>query len=256
MMKNKGRRTFAFARRVWLELLRDPLSYVFMLGFPLVMLIVMTIVNGSIPPEAGMTIFELSSLAPAITIFGLTFIALFAALLLSKDRAEAFLVRLMISPMDTSDFLAGYTAPILLLALAQEIITFAAGGVIAWITGEAYSFPGALLALLVSVPAMFLFIGQGLLVGGLLSQSAAPGLSSVIISAASLLGGIWMDVDAMGGAWLSICKALPYYHAVKLARAGMACDLTGCGISFAIVAGYAAVTFAAAALVFRMRRKS
>ena len=254
-MKNKLRRIRAFAHRVLLELVRDPLSYVFLLGFPLVMLLIMTAVNASLPPEAGMKIFELNQLTPAISVFGLTFIALFAALLLSKDRAEAFLVRLMISPMDSGDFLAGYTLPILLLALVQEIITYAAGGAIALVTGETVSLSGSLAAILVSLPAMVLFIGQGLLIGGLLSQSAAPGLSSVIISAASLLGGIWMDVDALGGSWLRLCQALPYYHAVRLARSAMAGNLAECGGSFAIVAAYAAVTYLAAVLVFRMRRK-
>ncbi|MBQ9716748.1 MAG: ABC transporter permease, partial [Clostridia bacterium] len=93
-MKERMYRISAFAERVMLELVRDPLSYVFALGFPLVMLIVMTLLNESIPPEAGMTVFRIDSLAPAVYVFGLSFLMLFTALLVSKDRAEAFLVRL------------------------------------------------------------------------------------------------------------------------------------------------------------------
>ena len=48
----------AFAVRNGMEILRDPLSYIFCVGFPLVMLVVMTLVDRSIPAEAGMTISE------------------------------------------------------------------------------------------------------------------------------------------------------------------------------------------------------
>ncbi|MBR3998325.1 MAG: ABC transporter permease, partial [Clostridia bacterium] len=88
------KRTLIFARRVTLELLRDPLTSVFALGFPIVMLIVMTLVNQSIPDEAAMTIFSLPSLVPAVWVFGMTFLMLFSAQLLAKDRSEAFLIRL------------------------------------------------------------------------------------------------------------------------------------------------------------------
>lgn len=63
-----------FSRRNALEILRDPLSYIFALGFPVLMLVIMTIVNGSIPKEAGMEIFSLQNLAPGIVVFGYTFV--------------------------------------------------------------------------------------------------------------------------------------------------------------------------------------
>ena len=84
----------AFASRNAKEILRDPLSYIFCLGFPVVMLVIMTIVNESIPPEAGMDIFNIDKLSPGVTVFGLTFIMLFTTILISKDRSTAFLARL------------------------------------------------------------------------------------------------------------------------------------------------------------------
>jgi len=80
-MKERIFRISAFAERCFLELVRDPLAYVFALGFPLVMLAVMTVLNESIPPEAGMNVFRIDCLAPAVYIFGLTFLMLFAAIL-------------------------------------------------------------------------------------------------------------------------------------------------------------------------------
>ncbi|MBO5501127.1 MAG: hypothetical protein J6A48_03810, partial [Clostridia bacterium] len=70
----------AFAVRNGKEILRDPLSYIFCLGFPLVMLVIMTLVDRSIPAQAGMTIFHIENLSGGIMVFGLTFVMLFTAI--------------------------------------------------------------------------------------------------------------------------------------------------------------------------------
>lgn len=251
----KQKRIFTFAWRVTLELLRDPLSYVFALGFPLVMLVVMTLVNESIPPEAGMTIFTLPSLIPAVWIFGMTFLMLFSAQLLAKDRSEAFLVRLYLSPMTPADFLIGYLLPASALTILQGILTYLAGTVIGLITGGSIPFTGILCSIGLSLPSVMLFLSLGLVFGSCCSERAAPGVSSALISAAGLLGGIWMDVDAMGGVWLRICRALPFYHAVKIARDGAALDFGELLPSLAVVTGYAAVFFILAAVLFSRQRK-
>ena len=161
-MKERMYRISAFAERVMLELVRDPLSYVFALGFPLVMLIVMTLLSESIPPEAEMTVFRIDNLAPAVYVFGLSFLMLFTALLVSKDRTEAFLVRLYISPMSRTDFLLGYTVPVLILAVLQGIITMGTAAVIAVFTDVPLSPAGMSAVLAVTVPAALLFTGEHL----------------------------------------------------------------------------------------------
>jgi len=249
------KRTLIFARRVTLELLRDPLSYIFALGFPIVMLLVMTLVNQSIPEEAAMTVFTLPSLVPAVWVFGMTFLMLFSAQLLAKDRTEAFLIRLYLSPMTSADFLMGYLLPAAVLGILQGLITFLTGIVIGLFTGEFISLSGVLLSVLLSLPSLLLFISMGLLFGAVLSERAAPGISSAVISAASLLGGIWMDVDLMGGLWLDVCRALPFYHAVKLARSGAALKAEGIPLSLTVVCIYGILLFLLAALLFRRQRK-
>ena len=111
----------AFASRNAKEILRDPLSYIFCLGFPVVMLVIMTIVNESIPPEAGMDIFNIDKLSPGVTVFGLTFVMLFTTILISKDRSTAFLARLCGAPMKSWEFLAGYILPVFVIALLQGV---------------------------------------------------------------------------------------------------------------------------------------
>ncbi len=120
----------AFSVRNFKEIIRDPLSYIFCLGFPLVMLIVMTVINDGIPPQTGMTIFRIDNLAGGIAVFGLTFVMLFTCLNVAKDRSGAFLVRLYATPMRSEDFILGYVLPTSLLAVLQILITLAAAFVV------------------------------------------------------------------------------------------------------------------------------
>ena len=101
------KRSLVFARRNLKELLRDPLSYIFCLGFPIVMLLVMTAINSMIP-VGTMDLFNIKKLAPGIAVFALSFVMLFATLSISKDRTGAFLTRLFASPMRSYEFILGY----------------------------------------------------------------------------------------------------------------------------------------------------
>lgn len=249
-------RISAFSVRNFKEIVRDPLSYIFCLGFPLVMLIIMTLVNDSIPPEAGMTIFRIDNLSGGIAVFGLTFVMLFCCLSVAKDRSGAFLVRLYSSPMSSGDFIFGYTLPVLVLALAQTAITFAASLVISFITGTPLNPGGLLLAVLSLLPAAVMMISFGLLFGTLFSEKAAPGLCSIIISLASFLGGVWFDVEGTGGVLKDICNVLPFFHAVKAARMACAIDFEGFFVHFLITVAYAAVITFIAILVFKGKMKA
>ena len=141
----------AFAKRNCLEIIRDPLSYIFCLGFPLVMLVVMTLVNESIPPEAGMTVFQIQNLAGGIAFFGLTFVMLFTSLSIAKDRSGAFLVRLYATPMKSGDFIAGYMLPMGILAVIQSVITFIASYIVSLVTGVSLNPLGMLLAVVMRI---------------------------------------------------------------------------------------------------------
>lgn len=112
----------AFAKRNMKELLRDPLTLFFGLGFPLVLLLLMNLIQRNVPVH----IFELDTLAPGMAAFGLTFLALFAGLLLARDRTTSFLSRLAASPMTAADFLLGYLLPMLPMAVGQSVICLAA----------------------------------------------------------------------------------------------------------------------------------
>lgn len=248
----------AFAIRNSKEILRDPLSYIFCLGFPLVMLAVMTLVNTTIPKEAGMTLFRIDNLAGGIAIFGQTFIMLFTAITVAKDRSGAFLLRMYATPMKSMDFIAGYLLPMLVLSMAQGVVILLCSLLVSALAGGGLNAGWAFLSLVPLVFSAVMFIGLGLLFGTLVSEKSAPGLCSVIISLGSFLGSIWFDADAAGGVLLSICQCLPFYYCTKAARAAMHGE-TGWNhflLPLIIVAGSALVITLLAALAFRKKMKN
>ncbi len=250
-------RCFAFANRNLKELLRDPLSYIFCLGFPLIMLVVMTLVDSSIPPEANMTIFKINNLGPGIAVFGLSFVMLFTCLNVSKDRSGSFLVRLYASPMKSSDFILGYILPAFALTLAQMAITFVCAVIIGAVTGTTLNFLGCLIAILALIPLAVLFISFGLLFGTLFSEKASPGLCSILISLSAFLGGVWFDCEATGGVMYDVCNALPFFHGTRAARTAVAMNLgSDFWLDIAITAGYALVSTALSILLFKRKMRA
>jgi ABC-2 type transport system permease protein len=248
--------SIVFTKRTIKELLRDPLSYLFCLGFPLVMLVIMTMVDKSIPKEASMEIFHISSLAPGIAMFGLTFVMLFTCLQVSKDRAGAFLTRLYASPMKAVDFITGYILPLLMIAALQTAITFAASALIGIFTGYSFQLCNVLLCMLMLLPSALLFIAFGLFFGTLLNDKSAPGICSLIITAASILGGIWMDLDSIHGILKTIAVVLPFYHGVEAARMAMQGKYSMIGKPLAVICLYAGLMFALSILLFHRKMQS
>ncbi len=250
-------RIIAFAGRNLKELLRDPLSYIFCIGFPLVMLIVMTMVNSSIPAEAGMTIFRIDNLSAGISVFGMTFVMLFTCLSVSKDRAGSFLVRLYASPMRPWDFIIGYMMPVFVLAVAQSIVTFAASLIVGVVTDVEISILGCMAAVVALLPLSVMMISTGLLFGTLFSEKAAPGLCSIVISLASFLGGVWFDVEGIDGVLNDICTALPFFHGTKAGRMAVALDFgSEFRLHIAVMSGYAAAVTVISILLFRRKMKA
>ncbi len=211
-------RGLVFANRTTKEILRDPLSYVFCLGFPLVMLVVMTLVNNGLPAQAAMDLFTPAKLVPGIAYFGLSFVMIFMAIQIAGDRTTALIMRMHASPMKAGDYIVGYTLPGLVIALIQIVITFVAGFVISVISGEILPVAGMLLSMVKLIPSIFVFIAFGMIIGTVFNEKAAPGLCSVIVTVAGMLGGIWMPVDTLGGVLLKICKVMPFYHGVSAVR--------------------------------------
>ena len=113
-------RMLTFAKRCAKEILRDPINLFFGLGFPLVLLLLLSAMQANIPVH----LFEIDTLTPGITVFGLSFMTLFSATLIAKDRESALLQRLYTTPLTGFDFILGYMLPILPIAIAQAAICY------------------------------------------------------------------------------------------------------------------------------------
>lgn len=210
------RMTNAFIKRNFLEMLRYPLSYVFGIGFPVVMIVLFNIIGKYADGMDGM--FNAKTLIPGMMMFSFTFVMMLSSLLVASDRTSAFVIRLYTSPMKTVDFVLGYTVPFFVVGVAQEIACLLFGGLLTLIFGGGFfTFGAALLLMLEMLPMLVIFICIGVLFSSVLNEKAAPGISSVLISAAGILGGAWMPLDAMGG-FETFCRFLPFYPSVYIGR--------------------------------------
>lgn len=231
-----------FSARNFQEMLRDRLNLVFGIGFPLLILVLLSVIQSHVPVE----LFKLSKLAPGAAVFGLSFLSLFSGMLIAKDRSTALLLRLFSSPMRASDFILGYTLPMLPLAVLQSLICL----LVSLSLGLPWT-PRIFLVLLVSLPADILYIGIGLLVGSLLNDRQVGGLCGALLTnVTAWLSGIWFDLSLLGNTFEKITRALPFANAVDASRAVLAGDYAAIGKPIAIVSIYAVVIFGLAVTVF------
>ena len=240
-------RMLTFAGRNTNEILRDPLTLFFGLGFPLVLLLLLSAIQANIP----VPLFELQHLTPGITIFGLSFMTLFSATIIAKDRSSSLLQRLYTTPLTPTDFILGYTLPIVPVAVAQSIICYLA----AMLLGLDATI-NILYAVLFIIPVSVLYVAMGLLFGSFLSDKQVGGIcGGLLTNLSAWLSGTWFDLNLVGGAFQKIAYALPFVHAVELERAVLAGDFAGIFPHLWWVLGYAALILAAAVWMFLRQMK-
>lgn len=247
-------RALVFAKRNAQEILRDPLSYVFCLALPVVMLVVFYGVFYS--PEVPL--FAIDNLAPGITVFSFAFVMLYMTILVSKDRATSFLSRLFTSPMTTLDFVLGYAIPGLVIALGQILVCFGTAAAIGLIAGTPLSVTGIVLNIFTAIPAMVMFIGFGILFGSIFSDKTAPGMSSIIITMSGFLSGAWTPVDPNSTLGL-VFTAFPFYPATSVGRIVLgsgSANPAGFWTYLSVVCVYAVAVFTIAVLVFKKKMVS
>lgn len=236
-------RGLVFAGRCTKEIVRDPIALFFGIVFPVVLLALLTAINKNVPEN----IFSIEQLTPGIAVFSLSFIALFAAQTLAKDRSTAYLTRLLTTPMRATDFVIGYTLPLAVIAVLQGITCFVAASFLGMTLSLHYV--GALGALLVTSA---IFIGFGLLCGSLFSEKAAVGLCGALLTnVTALLSGAWFDVSLIGGVFENIAYALPFVHAVDMIKAIIVQDVSAMFPHVYVVAIYAVVVFSLSIVVFK-----
>lgn len=240
-------RLYTFSSRCAKEIMRDPLNLMFGLGFPVVLLLLLSAIQANIP----VALFEIQHLTPGITIFGLSFLTLFSATLIARDRESALLQRLYTTPLKPADYILGYMLPLLPLALMQSAFCY----LVAFFLGLPVT-PDIILAVLLNAPAAVLFIALGLLCGSVFNVKQVGGICGALLTnLCAWLSGIWFDLALVGGAFQRIAVVFPFLHAVELARAVVIGDLSSALPHLLLVLLYAAVVVAIAILLFLRQMK-
>jgi len=240
-------RMLTFARRCAKEILRDPVNLLFGLGFPLVLLLLLSAIQANVPVD----LFAIDTLTPGITVFGLSFLTLFSATLIARDRESALLQRLYTTPLTGFDFIAGYMLPLLPMATAQAALCYLAAVPL----GLPLSI-NTLYAVIGILPMAVFNIALGLLCGSLLGVKQVGGICGALLTNLSAwLSGVWFDLSLVGGAFEAIAGALPFVHAVELERALCRGSFADAAAHLPPILLYSVFTATAAVLCFLRQMK-
>ena len=235
-------RMLTFAKRCAKEILRDPLNLGFGLGFPLILLLLLSAIQANIP----VSLFAIDTLTPGITVFGLSFMTLFSATLIAKDRESALLQRLYTTPLTGLDFILGYMLPLLPIALAQTAVCY----LFAIPLGLTVSIH-IIYAIIGMLPMAVFYIALGLLCGSILGVKQVGGLCGALLTNLSAwLSGVWFDLSLVGGFFEKLAYALPFVHAVELEKALFRGDFRLAATHLPLIAAYSVGITAIAILCF------
>jgi ABC-2 type transport system permease protein len=236
-----------FAKRCVKEILRDPLNLAFGLGFPVVLLLMLSVIQSNVP----VSLFEIASLTPGITVFGLSFMTLFSATLLASDRESSFLQRLYTTPMKAKDFILGYMLPMIPIAMVQGLICYA----VAMVLGLQPTVH-IVYAVLMIAPLSVFYISLGLLCGSLFNVKQVGGICGALLTNLSAwLSGVWFDLDLMGESFRNFASFLPFVHAVELERAMLSGIFEGTLTHLLVVLVYAVAITGGSILIFLYKMK-
>ena len=240
-------RMLTFAKRCAKEIIRDPLNLIFGLGFPIVLLLLLSAIQANIPVK----LFEIESLAPGITVFGLSFLTLFSATLIAKDKESSLLQRLYTTPLKSSDYILGYMLPIIPIAIVQSVICY----LIAIAIGLPITI-NIIYAILMIVPIAIFYVALGLLCGSVFNVKQVGGICGALLTNLSAwLSGVWFDLELVGGTFSKIANVLPFIHAVELERAMISGNFSESLSHIYPVLGYAIVIMIGAILLFLRQAK-
>ena len=240
-------RMLFFAKRNFKEIIRDPLNIAFLFGFPIDLLLLLSAIQANIP----VNMFAIEHLSPGIAVFGLAFMTLFSATLIAKDRQSSFIHRLYTTPMKSSDFILGYTIPLIPIALAEGLVTY----IFAIVLGLEISV-NIIVSIILMLPIAILYIGIGLLCGSVFNDKQVGGICGALLTNLSAwFSGIWFDLDLVGDGFKKIAYALPFVHSVEMQRAVIIGNYSDILPHLLLILGYDIVIIILAIMLFLHQMK-
>jgi ABC-2 type transport system permease protein len=205
----------------------------------------------AIQANVPVSLFEIGTLTPGITVFGLSFMTLFSATLVAKDRESALLQRLYTTPLTGTDFIIGYMLPILPVAIGQTVICY----LFAIILGLNVS-ANILYAVIGILPMAIFHVALGLLCGSILGVKQVGGICGALLTNLSAwLSGVWFDLKLVGGVFEKAANALPFVHAVELEKALFRGEFAAAAFHILPILLYSVLMTVAAVLCFLRQMK-
>ena len=236
-------RMLNFAKRNFKELIRDPLSLIFEILLPIFLLFIFQQFN--IPGES----YKLENFTPGIIVFGFSFVTLFTATLVSKDRSSSFLIRLGTSPMKSSDYILGYIISLLPIIIIQDILFF----IVAILLGLTFSIT-LVYTLLISLLVSIIFIALGILIGSLVSERGTGGIGSVVVQLVCFTSGMYFSKDLVGKGFAFICEILPFESCLNIIKGILNSNLSVISMQNIIVFSiYTIAVLVASIVVFKKK---
>lgn len=239
-------RIINFAKRNFKEIIRDPLSIIFAILLPLFLLFIFQQLN--IPSEN----YKLENFTPGIIIFGFSFLTLFTAMLVAKDRSTSLLIRLGTSPMKPVEYILGYIISIIPIIIIQNVLFF----ILAIILGLSFSI-NIIWAILVSIVVAILFIAIGILIGSTFTEKASSGVSSIVVQLVCFTGEMYFPKEMLGDVFAKICNILPFESCVTIVKGIMNNNIQIISLrNIIIFLTYTIVVLAISIIVFKRKMVS
>ncbi len=235
-----------FAKRNAKEILRDPLSLIFGVLLPVILIALFSIISKNVPVE----VFRPVNIVPGLTVFGFTFTTMSIGLLMAKDKSSSYLTRLFISPLKARDFIFGYFFPSLpvsfIIAVCCLLTGILVGVPLSW---------NLLFTFLSFLPFILFSSFVGVFLGTVCNETQIVGLGNLYIISSSILGGAWMDLNILGKSMKIITEILPFSHAIEASRIVLSGRPDYIWIHLLIVTGYAILFFFFSVFFFNKKMK-
>lgn len=243
------KRVLLLSKRNILETLKDYVSLIFIVGLPIVMLVLMQILFGDIP-EASM--FEITNYAPGICVFGYSFCMIYIGINMAHDKESAFMFRISVSPITKKEYLLSYVLYSFPIMFCQTILFY----IVSLFFGLTFN-GGFFLSIIMLIPSMIFFSCCGVLFGTISKSEKQVGpLCSVLVSLVGIMGGVFMPIESISGGFLTVCKILPFYNGVNLAKCAFNLLTFDNLVNFFILFGWSIASFIFSLLVFIKKNKN
>jgi ABC-2 type transport system permease protein len=239
-------RLLAFALRNQKEIIRDPLTILFGIGLPVVVMWLFTVMQQNMP----MKLYKIENLTPGVIVFSFAFLTLFSGMLIGKDKGSSFLMRIFVSPLRPSDYIIGYTIPLILIAMMQILVCF----ITAYFLDLRFDW-NVIVAIAVLLVNALLYLGFGLMLGTFFTDKQVGGIFALFVNFATWLSGTWFTLDMIGGVFEKFASVLPFVHAVEVTRLALQGEYSEMVVPLLWVVGYTVGLYLIAIGAFRKKMR-